>query len=130
MITAADRESRVRDAATAISWLESHPDDYAAILVCARLEADPQAVCFDGTSAVDAESVEQRKRLIERYFTACFFGACPLCFLPIVTFTDARAVDWPALTRHACEQGWADAEVDRIISLPQRQQQKPKGRAL
>jgi hypothetical protein len=91
------------EATLVVNFLLSDPEAYGAVLTMARLQQHPTTLEFEGDVALDGDSVEARKRRIERYFYTAHFGACPYCFQPTATFADGRKLEWPELDVHSCD---------------------------
>lgn len=97
-----DRAARIAAAAPVIAYLEADPDFYQCLAVLARLTAPGHTITIQGRDEIEAETLADRKRMVTDFFRACFYDPCPQCLVPVVTFMDSRAIDWPALTLHEC----------------------------
>lgn len=91
-------------------YLMRDPETFLGLLTLARLECDPRdlQITPEG-NATDERSFAAKKREVERYFAASFFGWCSGCFLPVVSFMDGARIDWPARTKHKCNPAILDA---------------------
>jgi hypothetical protein len=101
-----------------MQYLRSDPETFLGLLTLARLTCDPRDLMITPEGvATDPRSVEGKKREIERYFAAAFFGWCAACFQPVVTFADGERIDWPARSRHRCKPEVMDAPKPRYKAV-------------
>lgn len=92
---------RIEDAAQVLGWLERNPTEFDTILTLARMEK-PSGVAFEGIGQ-DEGTVAARARAVNRYFGSGTFGACSVCYQPVVTFSDGRSINWPDMGEHSHE---------------------------
>lgn len=94
---------RVQTAAVILSWLEKNPIEFDSILTLATLPLTASSLDFEAKTEAEMMVVTARKRAVERYFGSAMFGACANCYLPVVEFSDGRAMNWPEMGEHAHE---------------------------
>ncbi len=92
-----------RVATIVIDWLERNPIELDTILTLATLPLTASSLDFEAKTEAEMIVVGARKRAVERYFGSAMFGACASCYLPVVEFSDGRAMNWPDMGEHAHE---------------------------
>ena len=66
-------------------------------------ETRQRAFVFSGRNPTDQALIDAEREHVERLFCAIFFGACPRCHWPVVSFADGFKLDWPARSPHRCK---------------------------
>jgi len=107
---------------TAITALRfKDPTLYGAMVELGRNYTEPELIAFnERLEAIDDDSLALRRRNVEGYLAAARFGWCPRCFGAVVTYPDARRLDWPTLDHHGPCVDVADAV--QVKPAPQREQ--------
>lgn len=109
----AERARCLEDAQT-IAWLDREPLYRHTLLTLALDESRQHTFDLAGRTPSDQALIEAERTHVLRYFCATTFGACPICFFaPVVTFTDGRAIEYPALAIHRCDGVEAAALTSR-----------------
>ena len=95
---------RCLEDAQILAWLQGEPLYRHTLLTLAQDESKQRSFALAGRTPSDQELIDAERTHVLRYFTATIFGACPICyFAPVVTFTDGRAIEYPALAIHRCD---------------------------
>lgn len=87
------------DLVLVLTWLMRHPEELAALTVCAKLDIEPETIWPD----IEKESARILKSAAERYFQSGFYGWCSGCGKPCVTFADGIRIQWEDREQHHCE---------------------------
>lgn len=96
--------ARCFEDAQIIAWLDREPLYRHTLLTLALGEARQRTFDIVGQTPSDQMLIEAERTHVLRYFTATIYGVCPICyFAPVVTFTDGRAIEYPALAIHRCD---------------------------
>lgn len=83
------------DVIDVLGFLQRNPFHFNATLTLARLEQAPTVIRF-------GEDIAGRERVLEWLHTA-IFGACAICYEPVICFVNGDKITWPDLERHECQ---------------------------
>lgn len=96
------RELVLRELTALTALRFTDPITYSAAVELGRSYTEPETLQFDSDTgiATDVDSVALRRRNVAGYLAMARFGWCPRCFGVVVTYPDARRLDWPSLDHH------------------------------
>lgn len=100
-LEAPERALVVREITAIVALRFRDPTLYGSMVELGRSYTEPELITFnDQLEAIDDDSFALRRRNVEGYLASARFGWCPRCFGAVVTYPDARRLDWPNLDHH------------------------------